>query len=116
MAISYYWTINSLECYPTSSEGPDYVFSTRYQFNATETVNDKIYTASITGVQNIPSSTGSVFIPFTDLTLEIVQGWIETAMESRQIDAMKATLAQNIANQINPPLVTLPSPWLTGSL
>jgi hypothetical protein len=26
---------------------------------------------------------------------------------------MKAGLAQNIANQINPPVVTLQSPWLT---
>ena len=30
-----------------------------------------------------------------------------------QVASLEAGLAQNIANQINPPVVTLTSPWLT---
>jgi hypothetical protein len=33
-------------------------------------------------------------------------------MGTGSVDNMKAGLAQNIANQINPPVVTLTSPWL----
>ena len=34
-------------------------------------------------------------------------------MGEEQVNSMKAGLATNIANQINPPVVTLTSPWLT---
>ena len=34
-------------------------------------------------------------------------------MGTGSVDSMKAGLATQIANQINPPVVTLQSPWLT---
>ena len=112
MAISYNWTINPLECYPTSSEGPDFVFLAHWQLHASETVEDKTYTATSIGTQNVPANSGSAFVPFEELTLDIVQGWVENAMGSTQVESLKAGLAQNIANQINPPVLTLQSPWL----
>ena len=119
MAVSYNWTVNPLECYPTSSEGPDYVFIAHWQLHATETVSGSTYTATSIGTQAVSGSTSGSFIPFEDLTLPVVQGWVETAMGTGSVDALKAGLAQNIANQINPPVVTLQSPWLapapTGS-
>jgi len=113
MAISYNWTINPLECYPTSSEGPDYVFIAHWQLHASETVSGSTYTATSIGTQAVSGSTSGSFIPFEELTLPVVQGWVETAMGTGSVDALKAGLAQNIANQINPPVVTLQSPWLT---
>ena len=115
MAVSYNWTINPLECYPTSSEGPDFVFVAHWQLHATETVDDVTYTATSIGTQSVPANTGSAFIPFEDLTLPVVQGWVEESMGAEQVDALKNGLAQNIANQINPPTVTLQSPWLNTS-
>lgn len=115
MAITYNWTINPLECYPTSSEGPDFVFVAHWQLHASEEVNGTTYTATSIGTQAVPANTGSAFIPFEDLTLPIVQGWVETAMGPEQVANLEASLAQNIANQINPPVVTLTSPWLTTS-
>jgi hypothetical protein len=113
MAISYNWTINPLECYPTSSEGPDFVFVAHWQLHASEEVSGSTYTASSIGTQSVPATTGSAFIPFEDLTLDIVQGWVTTAMGAEQVANLEANLATNIANQINPPVVTLQSPWLT---
>lgn len=116
MAITYSWTINPLECYPTSSQGPDYVFTAHWQLHATETISGSTYTATSVGVQPIPMSTGS-FTPFEDLTLEQVSGWVETEMGEERLTSLKESLANNINNQINPPVVTLPSPWLpTGSV
>jgi hypothetical protein len=38
-------------------------------------------------------------------------------MGAEQVANLEASLATNIANQINPPVVTLQSPWLTtGSI
>jgi hypothetical protein len=58
-------------------------------------------------------TTGSAFIPYPDLTFNDVEGWVTTAMGPEQVASLSAGLAQNIANQINPPVVYLPNPWET---
>jgi len=115
MAVSYFWTINPLEAYPTASGELDVVFTAHWQYHATEVVDETTYTAQSIGTQGLVYVSGSPFTPFEDLTLPQVSGWVEAAMGEAQVDAMKAALAQNIANQINPPVVTLESPWLTTS-
>ena len=117
MAVTYFWTINPLECYPTSSGETDVVFTAHWQYHATETVDNTTYNAQSIGTEGLTYVSGSTFTPFEDLTLEQVSGWVEDKMGVERVDAMKASLAQQIANQINPPTVTLQSPWLpTGSI
>lgn len=117
MAISYNWTINPLEAYPTASGETDVVFTAHWQFHATETIDDKTYSATSIGTQSLTYESGSVFTPFHELTLEQVSGWVENAMGEERVEAMKSSLANQIANQINPPSVTLNAPWLpTGSM
>jgi hypothetical protein len=113
MAVSYFWTINPLEAYPTASGETDVVFTAHWQLHATEEVDGKEYTAQSIGTQGLTYEAGTPFTPFEELTLEQVQGWVEGAMGEEQVNNMKASLATNIANQINPPIVTLQSPWLT---
>ena len=113
MAVSYFWTINPLEAYPTHGGETDVVFTAHWQLHATEEVSGSTYTAQSIGTQGVTYHSGSAFVPFEDLTLEIVQGWVEGAMGEEQVNNIKAGLATNIANQINPPVVTLQSPWLT---
>ena len=113
MAATYFWTINPLEAYPTASGETDVVFTAHWQLHATETVGETTYTAQSIGTQGLTYTSGSAFTPFEELTLEQVQGWVENAMGTGSVDNMKAGLATNIANQINPPVVTLTSPWLT---
>ena len=118
MAVNYFWTINPLEAYPTASGESDVVFTAHWQLHATEEANGTTYAAQSIGTQGLTYQSGSPFIPFNELTLETVQGWVENAMGEEQVNSMKAGLASNIANQINPPSVTLQSPWLntTGSI
>jgi hypothetical protein len=113
MAVSYFWTINPLEAYPTASGESDVVFVAHWQLHATEEVSGSTYTAQSIGTQGLTYTSGSAFTPFEELTLEQVQGWVEGAMGTGSVDNMKAGLATQIANQINPPVVTLTSPWLT---
>jgi hypothetical protein len=113
MAVSYFWTINPLEAYPTASGESDVVFTAHWQLHATEEVDGTTYTAQSIGTQGLTYTSGSSFTPFEELTLEQVQGWVENAMGTGSVDNMKAGLATQIANQINPPVVTLQSPWLT---
>ena len=113
MAATYFWTINPLEAYPTASGESDVVFTAHWQLHATETVDETTYTAQSIGTQGLTYTSGSAFTPFEELTLEQVQGWVENAMGTGSVDNLKAGLATQIANQINPPVVTLQSPWLT---
>jgi hypothetical protein len=116
--ITYNWNFNPLECYPTESGQTDVVFNVHWQLYATT----GSYGASSIGVQRVgPLGTGS-FTPFEELTKEQVQGWVVDSMGTGSVDAMYASLATQIENQINPPTVTLPAPWLmptppvTGSI
>jgi hypothetical protein len=113
MAATYFWTINPLEAYPTASGESDVVFTAHWQLHATEEVDGTTYNAQSIGTQGLTYEAGTSFTPFEELTLEQVQGWVENAMGEEQVNNMKAGLATNIANQINPPVVTLQSPWLT---
>jgi len=113
MAVSYFWTINPLEAYPTASGEIDVVFTAHWQLHATEEVDGTTYTAQSIGTQGLTYTSGSAFTPFEELTLEQVQGWVENAMGTGSVDNLKAGLATQIANQITPPVVTLQSPWLT---
>jgi hypothetical protein len=115
MAATYFWTINPLEAYPTASGESDVVFTAHWQLHATETVGETTYTAQSIGTQGLTYASGSAFTPFNELTLEQVQGWVENSMGTGSVDNMKASLATQIANKINPPVVTLTSPWLTTS-
>ena len=113
MAATYFWTINPLEAYPTASGESDVVFTAHWQLHATEEVDGTTYTAQSIGTQGLTYTSGSAFTPFEELTLEQVQGWVENSMGTGSVDNMKASLATQIANKINPPVVTLQSPWLT---
>lgn len=110
--INYFWTINPLECYPTSDVGADFVFTAHWQLHA----QTGSYSAQAIGTQAFEGTpAGGDFIPFEELTLEMVQGWVESAMGEEKVNQLKQSLAQNIENQINPPVVTLQSPWLNTS-
>jgi hypothetical protein len=115
MATTYNWTINPLEAYPTASGESDVVFTAHWQFHATETVDETTYTATSIGTEGLTYEAGTPFTPFNELTLEQVQGWVENAMGEEKVQAMKDSLATQIADKINPPTVTLTSPWLNIS-
>ena len=108
--INYFWTINPLECYPTSDIGPDYVFTAHWQLHA----QTGSYSAQVIGTQTFEGTPEGTFIPFEQLTLEMVQGWVEGAMGEEKVNQLKQSLAQNIENQINPPVITLTSPWMNS--
>ena len=117
MAVTYFWTINPLNAYPTSSGETDVVFTAHWQLHAQEIANEVTWSASSIGTAGIPLHSGSEFIPFNELTLPVVQGWVEESLGTGSVEAMKEGLATQIANQINPPVLTLQSPWLpTGSV
>ena len=57
---------------------------------------DGDYSSTAIGTQIVPLSEGGTFIPFEDLTNEIVVGWTKEAMGEETV----ASIETGIANQI----------------
>jgi hypothetical protein len=108
MAITYNWNFNPLEAYPTASGETNVVFNVHWQlYGLTGS-----YQSSIIGVQPVTYETGSLFIPFNDLTYDIVYNWMTASMGTASMQNYEANVAQQIENQINPPVLVEQAPWL----
>jgi hypothetical protein len=59
------------------------------------------------GTQIVPLSEGGAFIPFEDLTNEIVVGWTKAAMGEDQVDQIETSIVSQIEALINPTSVTM---------
>ena len=108
MELIYDWNFNPLESYPTASGQTDVVFLVHWQVNATT----GSYTARSIGTQNVQYISESVFIPFNELTKDIVYGWVTSSMGEEYYGYITASLINQIENQINPPVFVQQAPWL----
>ena len=111
MAIKYVWNFNPLEAYPTASGEDNVVFLVHWQLYG----STGSYQASVIGTQPVNYETGSTFIPFNELTYDIVYNWMTASMGIEQMQSYEASVAQQIQNQIDPPVLIEQAPWLTTS-
>lgn len=107
MANTYTWVISALECYPQHEGYTDVVFNICWRRQAT----DGTHSADIYGSQAVTLDAEAPFTPYADLTFDQVVGWLESAFGPELLAAQVAALDQQIANQINPPVVSPPLPW-----
>ena len=99
------WTISALDCYPQVGDETDVVFVCHWTCSGT----DGTYTSSVYSTCGVPTPTGT-FTPYADLTQDQVLGWVWANGVDK--DATEAAVQQQIDNQINPPVVTPPLPWV----
>ena len=107
MAITNTWAVVQMDCYPELDGDTDVVFTVHW----TLTGVDGDYTGSVYGSQALTLDPGAPFTPYADLTEAQVIGWVQAAMGAEQVAVYEANVAGQIANQINPPVVTPPLPW-----
>ena len=106
MTAIFNWSISRLDCIPQTAEGQDYVVTAHW--NCTGTQDE--YTGQVYSTCSFPVVQGTSFVPYADLTLDTVLGWIWANGVDK--DATEAAVQQNIDNQINPPVVSPKLPWL----
>jgi len=109
MATTYQWTIQAMDCVPQEDGHTDVVVTAHWVVTAT----DGIYNSSGYGTQSFTYDAGKAFIPYESLTESEVVGWVQAGMGVDAVTALQESLDQQIANQINPPIVTPPLPWAT---
>jgi len=105
MNIKYDWVVESLTCFPQEDGKTDVVFLVGWRCSAT----DGTYSSSLPGSVNVIFTPGQPFTPYADLTQDQVLNWIWDGRINKT--DIEAVLAQNINDQINPPVVTPPLPW-----
>jgi hypothetical protein len=107
MTITNTWNIVSLDCYPEYDGETDVVFVCHWTLNGT----DGTYNGSVYGSVGVTLDEGATFTPYSSLTQAQVIGWVQDALGEEQVASYEANVAQQIENQINPPVVTPPLPW-----
>lgn len=112
MANTYSWVISALDCYPEQDGKQDVVFAVHWRRQATD---DEGHNGDIYGSQSLTLNPEDPFTPYADLTQAQVEGWLVSAMGEEQVVAMDAALDQQIANQINPTVVSPPLPWAASA-
>lgn len=107
MSITNTWSVVQMDCYPQADGETDVVFTVHWTLSGT----DGTYTGSVYGSQAVTVDPAAPFTPYADLTEEQVVGWVQDAMGAEQVAAYEANVAQQIADQIDPPVVVPPLPW-----
>ena len=97
-----------MACVPQDGELVDFVITVNWTRFAKETINEVEYFASVYGSQSFSKDDVANFIPYEDLTYDIVCGWLDASLN---VEALDLNLDQQIENQVNPPIVVLPLPF-----
>ena len=99
------WLIERLLVKPLEGSNPDVVITADWRCNGT----DETYSGTCYGSCSFAPPSGS-FTPYEDLTQDQVLQWCyENGVDKT---AIEANVTLQIENQINPPVVVLPLPWV----
>jgi len=109
MANTYTWDCKTVNVYPTYESLDDVVCVVHWRLTAasseTHVVEGKTvpYITEVYGTKSLSlADIGTDFIPFADLTNEIITGWTETTMGTDEVQTHKNGLDVNITKQITP--------------
>ena len=110
MATAYNWNCKTVDVHPQEAGKTDVVYNVHWIVTG---ISDEIdpegnaYQATTIGTQTVPLDSKSEFIPFEDLTNEIVVDWTKDAMGAEQVTSIEAGIQQAIDLEINPTSVTM---------
>ena len=99
------WLIERLLVKPVEGTLADVVITADWRCNGSQ----ENYSGTCYGSTSFAPPTGS-FTPYPDLTQDQVLGWCYANGVDQA--AIEANVSLQIQNQINPPVVSLPLPWV----
>jgi len=99
------WIIESLLVRKVEGSNTDVVITADWRCNGSQ----ESFSGTCYGSCSFAPPTGS-FTPYPDLTQDQVLGWCFANGVDQT--AIEANVSLQIANQINPPVVSLPLPWV----
>ena len=111
MPITYLWTPTALIGYPVFDGETDVVTRASYTVLADD---GEGHTADYSNFAYTPMDPSVPFIPYADLTPEIIISWVQYNLGADAVAAIQESLAIQIERQVNPPPQpeVLPLPWV----
>lgn len=103
MSTTYTWNVNSMECYPQYESQTNVVFNVTW----TATGDNGTYIRSVSQKTPVTYTAGSPYTPYAQLTNEQVIGWVQTALGTDGVQAVYASIDDQILN----PVSVYPLPW-----
>lgn len=104
--ITYTWSISKLDCAPLENELSNVVKIIHWGLTGTD---ENGITASLNNSYPLPSPSPEAFADYSTLTEETVISWLENNLD---VGYIKTKLANEIVSQYNPPITSLPFPWI----
>jgi hypothetical protein len=101
--ITYDWNCRTVDVHPQEEGETNVVYNVHWIVTGV----DGDYSATNIGTQIVPLSEGDTFIPFEDLTNEIVVEWTKEAMGEETVASIETSIANQIQDLINPTSVTM---------
>jgi hypothetical protein len=111
MPITYTWTATSLIGYPVIDGETDVVTRASYTVLADD---GEGHTADYSNFALTPIDPSVPFIPYADLTNDIIIGWVQYNIGPELVASIEGSLAIQVERQVNPPPQPemLPLPWV----
>lgn len=113
--ITYDWDCKTVDAYPQDGEYTDLVYNVHWIVTGTSDTpapnsfspEGAFYFASSMGTQVLDVTDVTEFVPFEDLTNEMVVAWTQGAMGVEQVASIEASIESQINSLITPTTVTL---------
>lgn len=110
MAIAYTWDVSTVDTYPSHSDGSntksDVIYNVHWRLKGTDDTNkdsDGNYqTAETYGSQPLDVSDHTSFKALADVKQSDVQAWVEAAIGSTEVTALKSGIDAQITEKITP--------------
>ena len=99
------WIVEQMDCYPQAKGQQNVAFNVHWRCNGT----DGTYQATTYATCAVQYIAGSPYTPYDKLTQDEVLGWIWGSGVDK--DATEASLAAQLSNLANPPVINPPLPW-----
>jgi hypothetical protein len=104
--ITYDWNCKTVDVVLQEKGLTDVVYNVHWIVTGTSDT----YSSTSIGTQTVVLDESTPFVPFADLTNDIVVGWTKDAMGEEQVTAIESNIASVIETEINPVTATMQLP------
>ena len=105
------WIVERLEVHPTEDGLSMVVDSVAWRVNAHGVTDGNDYFSTDYGTTKIDAPDVAEFVPYDQLTPEIVLGWVKNHLGEVTVASIESKLTNQINEQANPSVIVPPLPW-----
>jgi len=111
METEYEWDCTRVDAYPLNGANTDVVYKVHWEVRAysmhERDSKGMPFEAAIVGIEDLEASNITTFVPFNELTNEIVTEWVKIAMGVEELTTLELELTNQILELMNPTSLSL---------